>query len=329
VSLVVGALGGRPAGQNLFKYAARRCSSNKGPRSKMSLFGVRPSRFDLTIESKHHRGQPSFTVASVDPNFHSTVLDFPKTKRILIIGFCHKTFEHRKPMARLAAAAHTKTGSLAHNLTSFLSTLGGMKNYTLFGETATFVDPDQPPGHSPQPQSWSSWLRATLTLTAFVHSPNLSWCLIAMGVYILFPYNYTLCRDLTSSSTQSFVLRRTLLHTLVVGSYYTFWFVSLYYKGCGKRKFRGVPSTETAANSTPSPTMATKTNTPPTTYVPPEQLYPSLRSMAHNLYYWALGILQFVCWETCFVHLYATNKISAGNGSLVLLVLGTILVPVW
>ena len=233
-------------------------------------------------------------------------------------------------MARPAGAARTKTGSLADDLTLWLGSLGGLKNYTLFGETASFVDPHQPPGHSPQPQSWSSWLRATLTLAAFFHSPNLTWCLISTGVYLLFPYNYTLCRDLTSSSTRSFFLQRALLHTLVVGSYYTFWFVSLYYKGCGKRKFRGVPSAETAATTNPSrPTMATKTNTPTTTYVPPEQLYPSLGSMFHNLYYWALGILQFVCWETCFVHLYATNKISAGDGSLVLLVLGTILVPVW
>ena len=201
---------------------------------------------------------------------------------------------------------------------NFLPTVGGLKNYSVFGETSSFVDRSKPPGHSSQPQSWSSWLYSTLTLNFFIHSPNLVWFLVTVAVYQLFPYKYDMCKDLQSKSAQLFFLQRLLLHISIVGSYYTFWFVSLYCSRCAKRKFRGVPE---------EPLSDSVLNSSTTYLAQPD--FPSSQSMLHNIWYWTLGIVQWAGWETVYVHLFATSKIDQGSGSLVVLGIGIVLVPIW
>lgn len=69
-----------------------------------------------------------------------------------------------------------------------LLSVGGLRDGSLF-RAAPWVDRGKPPGATPQPQSWRSWLRGTLSLSFIVHSPNLVWLLIAAAVYCAAPYD--------------------------------------------------------------------------------------------------------------------------------------------
>ena len=69
-----------------------------------------------------------------------------------------------------------------------LLSVGGLRDGSLF-RAAPWVDRGKPPGATPQPQSWRSWLRGTLSLSFIVHSPNLVWLLIAAAVYVGQPYD--------------------------------------------------------------------------------------------------------------------------------------------
>ena len=193
-----------------------------------------------------------------------------------------------------------------------LSSLGGLRDGSLFGFTPTFVNEKERPGTSSQPQSWAGWWLQVVSLRFFFASPNLTWCLVAGTVWFLFPYTFDEVGVLHSHATRAFFVRRFLVHLAVVGCYYGFWHVTLYhgYCSCGKRKFRGVKGVE--KNS----------------YVPPNYPYPGCRTMIHNIWYWSLGVLQWTCWEVAFVHLYATRKISYRFSFLELLV-GVLFVPLW
>ena len=83
VSLVVYALGEAGGTKPFLNMRRRGMIQQRGdvPFSG-EAFSIRP----VTNDSKHHRrrrstvGQPSFTVASVDPNFHSQCWIFPRQK---------------------------------------------------------------------------------------------------------------------------------------------------------------------------------------------------------------------------------------------------------
>ena len=58
--------------------------------------------------------------------------------------------------------------------------------------------------------------------------------------------------------------------------------------------------------------------------------------MLQNIWYWFLGLLQWTCWETCFVFLYASGRLPYlrddqifGGGYMPRFVLLTLFVPVW
>lgn len=209
-----------------------------------------------------------------------------------------------------------------------MTSLFGIRNNTIFGETPSYVDISKPPGHSTQPLSWKAWYNNITTGQFFFFSPNFTWCTIAIFVYNIFPYNYDLAINLRSSEARFLFLSRFCIHFTIVGLYYLFWHVSLYYCNCGKRKFNGIKKQDDKKHDDDD----TQDNNE---YLLPEYPYPTRRTMIHNLFYWTLGILQWTCWEIAFVHLYATNKMSLNlspsnpSTSLFVLILGTLLIPIW
>eukprot|EP00946_MAST-07B_sp_MAST-7B-sp1_P004474 g4474.t1 len=201
---------------------------------------------------------------------------------------------------------------------------------SLLFSAAPWVDQTKAPGATPQPQSWGAWLRATVTLKYMFRSPNLAWMLIAVCVYLVAPYRISelssaCASDGTGADAQckaalwsGFFLRRLLVNFSVAGAYYGFWHASLYHWGCSRRKYAGIKVNGTADRYEP--------RTP----------FPSLRTMVQNLWYWSLGVLQWACWETCFVFLYASGRLPYihddqvwRGGYALRFVLLALLVPIW
>ncbi len=232
-------------------------------------------------------------------------------------------------------------------LLGLLGSLGGLTGGSCF-RAPRWVDLRRPPGTTPQPQSWAAWARATATGRAFVLSPNLTWFLIALAVYRAFPYGppggggggLADIRD-----WPAFFRARLAVNAAVCAAYYGFWWAALYGcrpGRCARRKFLGRP---VAVDADAAAARVRRTKTAgaggATAYLVPEtparDPYPSRRTMAHNLWYWALGVLQWTAWETAFVFLYATGRLPyladadalATWGGVARCALLTVLVPVW
>ena len=100
------------------------------------------------------------------------------------VGDPHQGSHDNAVRVRVPARKVSKIRLMIQSLLS----VGGLRDGSLF-RAAPWVDRGKPPGATPQPQSWRSWLRGTLSLSFIVHSPNLVWLLIAAAVYVLSPYD--------------------------------------------------------------------------------------------------------------------------------------------
>mmetsp|Transcript_47648 Transcript_47648/g.137118 ORF Transcript_47648/g.137118 Transcript_47648/m.137118 type:complete len:452 (-) Transcript_47648:247-1602(-) len=140
-----------------------------------------------------------------------------------------------------------------------------------------WADGEKPPGHTSLTTQLGlpKTLWACVTLQIFFFSPSLIWFAIGLAVYLCFPYDFDAAR---AGWAMDWVLKRFAVTASVAFLYYGFFFWALYVRGLSKRKFR--PGS-----------------------------YPTAGNMAHNLWYWALGVLQWTLTECAMVRLYATGKV--------------------
>jgi hypothetical protein len=172
-----------------------------------------------------------------------------------------------------------------------------------FFEAPTWVDKEKAPGTTKQvPPTWTAWGWGIITLNAFFNSPNFVWFSITLANYLIFPYNM----EAAKTWSVDWVLHRTLVNFSITFGYVGFWYVSLYWMGFGKRKFK-------ADN------------------------WPGVENMTHNIWFTCLGILQWSGWEVIFMHLYATKRLPcimdaeafSSPANIARMVLWTLAIPVW
>ena len=172
-----------------------------------------------------------------------------------------------------------------------------------FFRAPPWVDLNKPPGHTAQTSTpWPVWFRGVVTTASVVQSPNLVWLLVALTVYVLFPY------DLRAAEKWDAVWigQRLTINFGVTFLYVGFWFFSLYVLSWGKRKYH-------------------KAN------------MPSIPNLIHDVWYTSLGILQWTAWEVMFLRLYATGRLDYMSDSEVwgswrgraVWVLWTLFIPLW
>ena len=182
--------------------------------------------------------------------------------------------------------------------------LGGISSDGIFGTLPAWVDAKLAPGYSDQTNElgFRKTLRSCLTLGFFFMSPNLTWFTIALSMHCCFPYPIEEAR-------MGFALKwcalRLVLNYSVAFSYYAFFHVGLYWRGWGSRKYT--------------------------------QNMPTWGNMAHNLWYWSLGVVQWTCWECLMCRLYARGlvrfmtdeEVLNDANALALNALWVLLTPLW
>ena len=147
-----------------------------------------------------------------------------------------------------------------------------------FFRSPPWVKLDQAPGTTSQAVVYGAvgWWKPLVTGRFLPYSPNLVWLAIAAAVYVLFPYDFEAAR--AGWAHDGWVLRRAAVNAGVVFGYFGFWHVTLYWLGWGERPF--------------VPNRAWKWG-----------------KVIHNVWYTALGALQWTAWECVFVRCYATGRL--------------------
>mmetsp|Transcript_50061 Transcript_50061/g.116836 ORF Transcript_50061/g.116836 Transcript_50061/m.116836 type:complete len:451 (+) Transcript_50061:117-1469(+) len=154
--------------------------------------------------------------------------------------------------------------------------LGGLPEGKIFGGLENWVDSSKAPGCTSQLQQLGlqNTLNQIYTFKYFFYSPNLVWFILALAVYAVAPYNI----QAAHSWSWSWVLPRLWINFAIAFAYYGFYYFALYVQGWAKRKFA------------------------------PER-FPTAGNMAHNLYYWSLGVIQWALLECVVMRLWATGKV--------------------
>ena len=109
-----------------------------------------------------------------------------------------------------------------------------------------------------------------------IFSPNLIWLLIALFIYIAFPYDFSSAQKGVSLD---WVGPRIAISIGVTFLYTGFWHVALYLLQWGKRPYQ----------------KNRKWN---------------LRKVLHNMFFTLLGCLQWSMWECVFIRCYATKRLA-------------------
>jgi sterol desaturase/sphingolipid hydroxylase (fatty acid hydroxylase superfamily) len=164
-----------------------------------------------------------------------------------------------------------------------LEGLGGLSHGSIF-RVSDSVNTSKPPGTSlPEtpPETLSETTFNILTGEAFCYSPNLSWFLMTVGAWCVFPYDL---EEQESSSNATTSLLKIVSNRLVINhalalAYIGFWHWALYFQDLCHRP-----------------------------YVP-NRIY-SFPKVSHNVFYTVLGILQWTLVEGAFVHLYRSGKLQ-------------------
>ena len=159
---------------------------------------------------------------------------------------------------------------------SFLASLGGLNNGSLFG-VSDAVDTEKQPGET----SLDSTHKRTpfeimidyVSFSFFFRTLLCVWCAIALGVYYLFPYG-----PMMNSCTKEYYIYRLLINASVTLVYVSFWHITLYTIQWGRRPF-----------------------------VAREY---SMTKVVHNVFYTLLAIVQWTMWECIILYCYATKKLS-------------------
>jgi len=168
----------------------------------------------------------------------------------------------RVPAPSAPAAVPTSKSPTPPEPLSKLSQLGGLNQYKLFGVSESWVDLSLPPGMSSLAPIYSlpETLKSIRNLDYFIFSPNLTWFLMSLLYYVLFPYQTNTAPTLATTRS------RLLINTALCGAYTGFFYVSLYVNSWGTRKF--------FPNSVPLPA-----------------------NMRHNIWYWFLGVAMWTVME--------------------------------
>jgi sterol desaturase/sphingolipid hydroxylase (fatty acid hydroxylase superfamily) len=161
-------------------------------------------------------------------------------------------------------------------LSKYLNGIGGTVHGSFF-RVADEVDTSKPPGSTSldrlgYPTTFGEALQGIATGQDFVYSPNLTWFLLACGVWWIAPY------QLQQDSLQEICKQRLIVNHGMVFGYVGFWHVACYWRQWAKRPF--------AENRPYSP-----------------------RKVIHNIFYTWLGILQWTLTEVAILYCYQTNRI--------------------
>jgi len=156
--------------------------------------------------------------------------------------------------------------------------LAGVSARGIFRALPGWVDPALPPGHSSQLEQLglAKTVSTVATLRHVFMSPNLVWLTMAVLLHAVAPYDFESAKH---GLAFDWIARRFLLNFAVAFAYYAFFFVGLYvFKMAGRKYLEGS--------------------------------YPTAGNMAHNLWYWSLGIVQWTWWEAVMVRLWATGVVD-------------------
>jgi len=166
--------------------------------------------------------------------------------------------------------------------------LGGLSHGS-FLRANDSINSSKPPGtYLPEtpPETMSEMTSKILKGEAFCYSPNLTWFLMAVGMWCVFPYDLKeeesevsgFASESTSSTMSTIFCHRLAINHCLAMGYIGFWHWALYVKGLCHRPY-----------------------VPNRTYGYPKVL--------HNVFYTVLGIFQWTLVEVAFVHLYKSGKL--------------------
>jgi sterol desaturase/sphingolipid hydroxylase (fatty acid hydroxylase superfamily) len=154
----------------------------------------------------------------------------------------------------------------------------------LFGAAPSWVDCAKPAGSTPQTtyllkSAETFWFNA-LTLQKFLSATKTLLIFVFAVVMHLWldPYDFDAVNQQGFAPSSPWILRRTLSNFVLAGSFYTFYLTVVPRFLCN-RKFNPDSS-------------------------------PSAQQLCHDVYYWALGILQWSFWECLVVRAFATGKLD-------------------
>lgn len=175
----------------------------------------------------------------------------------------------------------------------------------LFGFVPTWVDPSLPPGFSSNRSQVGMWPTASaiLSMRYFLYSPNLAWFAIALAMHAIAPYDL----DAAARGWElRWFLARFTINAVVAFTYYSYFFIGLYWAGWASREYR-------------------------------PGVRPTAGNMAHNLWYWSLGVLQWTCWEAVMMRLWATHVVPYASADEILVspsllarnTIALLVVPIW
>ena len=191
----------------------------------------------------------------------------------------------RAVLVQLLAEAEQASGSSASigatrengGITLWPNGFAGIHKDGLFSVLPGWVDASKRPGGSSieNELSLSNTLKGISRLAHFFMSPNFVWFVMAAAMHYWVPYE--MAKDAVSNA--AWLKHRFALNFTVAFAYYGFFFAALYIFKLAKRKYR--------PNS-----------------------YPTVGNMAHNMWYWTLGIVQWTFWEAVMVQLWANGTVS-------------------
>jgi sterol desaturase/sphingolipid hydroxylase (fatty acid hydroxylase superfamily) len=209
------------------------------------------------------------------------------------------------PISKMSQSTATTTTSSssfsASSLRTFFSGIGGFNSYKVFDVSDDWQNLSLPPGYTSLASiiDLKQTLVSVANLSYFAFSPNLTWFAIAALWYLVNPY------DLTASPTvASSVARFTANYALAFA--YTFYFYYYLYVDVKSSRKLFPGSTPSAGN------------------------------MAHNLWYWSLGVVQWTLYEALQQKLWSASPSYSPvlpptySASYVLVNVATILlIPLW
>lgn len=175
----------------------------------------------------------------------------------------------------------------------FLEGFAGTERGSFF-QAPSFVDLDKPPGFTNletlAPTSLYPVLQEYLTMTFFFYSPNIVWCAIAVGLYVLFPYDLAGAAGAAAansadaslseagSAIQFLLPSRLAVNLAITLAYVGFWHCATHGAwGWSKRSYA-------------------------------KRVY-NRSKLLHNVFYTCLGVAQWSFWECAFLACYATGRL--------------------
>jgi len=174
-----------------------------------------------------------------------------------------------------------------------------------FFSSPAWVNEKLRPGETDQTSmlSLETSVKEIVSLRYMFWSPNLVWLAISLAAYIVFPYNIDAARN---GFALSWLMPRLWFNLALGFGYYMIFAFPLYFLEAGKRKY--------AAGS-----------------------YPTIGNRLHNLWYWALGVLQWTLWEAVMIRIWASGLVDFATAEQLYsspLLLGynvvfVFLVPIW